>query len=248
MNDNELLDVQNRDELLDEHPDIVDGEIVNESSVSMKEIEALAVEVIPMRKIVVEESNMASDIYQSLFEEDLGEQPRAKRAFKDFAMMGTGRSLKRLAEAYIHPEHDDWTNNFESVLRQLKDYSRKYQWQRRVRMVVTRASAEILAAAQRDAYVHAKDRIALARQLQDAGRTILELANLHKLTQDEAREMVLKGAATKLVQTGAAAERAEQGDILAAIRPEKEVSQMTSEELDQYAGTLQKALFSNSKS
>jgi hypothetical protein len=203
-------------------------------------LEKLAAESLPMRNSVMESGAKAKSAFEDLYKTNLNEPPRAKKAFMDYVALGRGRSLKRLAEDYSLPTNTDWTQNFESNFRTLKRYSSTYQWQYRLRMVVARASAEILAAAQRDAFVHAKDRINLARQAQEAAMTIIDKANLAALTEEEARKM-LKPAAT-LLQLGLTSERAEQGDMLTVIRPEKPVEEMTDDELQEFAETMQKAL------
>lgn len=203
--------------------------------------EDLASETIPMRRSVASAVAAADDMVSSLYVEDLHEPERAKAAFRHYVQLGKGRTLHMLAEKYSDPaDTHGWTNNFESVLRQLKDYSRKYRWQERIRMVITRASAEVLAEAQRDAFVHAKERIELSREAQQAGKLIIDRANLANLTEVEARELLKDGA--KLLQLGLTSERAEQGDVLASIRPDKPIEQMSKEELDEYAATLQKAM------
>jgi hypothetical protein len=201
---------------------------------------ALALEVLPMRKTVSTAVAAADDVYNSLKLEGLNEPERAKRAFRAYVALGKGRTLANLATQYSKREEPTWTNNYDSVLRQLKDYSRKYKWQERIRMVIVRASAEVLAEAQRDAFVHAKVRIDLAREMQDAGKTIIDKADLNSLSVEEARELFKDGL--KALQIGLTSERAEQGDVLASIRPEKPIEQMTKEELDEYAQTLQKAI------
>ncbi len=203
--------------------------------------EQLATESVPARPSVLLDGALASEVADSLSGEDFSrEPPRAKKAFDDYVRMGKGRTLKLLAERYVKPDHVDWTDNFETVFRTVKEYSTKFKWQERLRILVTKASAEVLASAQRDAFVHTKERIKLSQKAQEAGMFIIEKANLKGLDEDEARRL-LKPAAT-LLQLGLTQERAEQGDMLTVIRPEKPVEQMTDSELNEFAETLQKAL------
>jgi hypothetical protein len=187
-------------------------------------------------------------VTESMDNIDYGETPRAKKAFSDYIKLGKGRTLKRLTEEYLKPEYRKevlgeemgWTNNYEYVLRKLKEYSTKFNWQERKMMMIAKASAQVLAATQRDAFVHAKERIKLARSAQEAGKFIIDKANLKNLTQDEARKILKQGVS--LLQLGLVSERAEQGDMLTVVRPSKPVSAMTNDELDEFAHTLQKAL------
>ncbi len=211
-------------------------------------IEELAGEVIPARREKVGEALQSRDAYQSLLDEEMGGPPRAQKAFKDYVRLGKGRTLKLLAETYVKPEYDKsvlgeslgWSSGFEYIFRTLKDYSSHYEWQSRLRMIVAKASAEVLAAAQRDAFIHTKERIRLSQEAQEAGILILERANLKDLTEEEARKL-LKPAAT-LLQLGLTQERAEQGDMLTVIRPDKPVESMSDDELQEFAQTIQKAL------
>lgn len=168
-----------------------------------------------------------------------GEPQRSVLAFKEYVRMGKGRSLKRLAEQ-LSSEDNEWTDNFQSVFDMLKKYSSKYRWQERLRLIITKASAEVLAAAQKDALLHAKERIRYARDAQKYGMMIIEKAQLEQLTAEEARKM-LKPAAT-LLQMGLTSERAETGESLATIKPEKPIREMSDEELDTYADTLLRAI------
>ena len=214
--------------------------VVQQGLVEEQPVEELATEQLPVRAEVMVQAQQAASALDGLLANENFGPPRAQQAFRDFINLGKGRSLKRLAETYADPQCTSWTNNFESVYRMLKDYSRNYHWQDNLRMFVAKASAEVLAAAQRDAFVHAKQRIEYAREAQQAGRIIIEKAQLEKLTVAEARTL-LKPAAT-LLQLGLTSERAEQGDVLAVIRPDKPVEQMSEQELDEFAHTLQKAI------
>jgi hypothetical protein len=175
-----------------------------------------------------------------------GEHPRASRAFRDYVQLGPQRSLPNLAKIYsdpanikIQPEGLRWTPNFESVLRQLKDYSSNFKWQSRLRLIITKATAEQLAETQKDALVHARERIRLARYAQLAGRTILEKAQLDKLSVTEARKLVNQGA--NLVKIGGDAERMETGDRAATMRPDKPIAKMSDEELEAFADVVLRA-------
>lgn len=215
---------------MNETDEILDGELV----------EQLATETIPARTKIVEQGTTALMTLEALRDDSLNEPHRALRAFRDYIGLGKGRTLEALAEEYCKPDYPDWTENKESIWRMLKDYSRKYKWQERLRKVVARASAEVLANAQREAFVNTKQRIEAAHQAYETGLLIIEKAQLEDLMPDEARRL-LKSAAT-LVHLGLTNERAEQGDMLAVIRPDKPVKEMSDEELDQFAMTLQKAL------
>jgi len=203
-------------------------------------MEHLAIDTLPLRPNVIKEANEAAISLDSLRDETLKEPERSVRAFRDYIRLGKGRTLEKLAREYCKPDHSDWPNNFESDWRQLKDYSRKYNWQERLRRFVVRAAAEVLGSAQREAFVNTKDRIAASHTAYEAGLLIIQKAELDKLTAEEARKL-LKPAGT-LVSLGLVNERAEQGDMLGVIRPEKPIEQMSTEELDEFAMTLQKAL------
>lgn len=170
----------------------------------------------------------------------VNEPPRSQVAFNDYVKMGKGRSLERLAQDYCQPENQNWTDNFESVYRQLKEYSRKFGWQQRLRAIITKASTEALAEAQREAFLHTKARIELSVKAQLAGIKVIEAAQLDNLTVEEARKLLKP--ATALLQLGLASERAEAGDNLASIRPDKNPRDMTDEELEEYAATLNRSL------
>jgi hypothetical protein len=203
-------------------------------------LEELIGEPLPARPQVMQNAAAAQSAIDGMIVEGRFGPPRAVKAFRDYVNLGKGRTLSDLAKIYCHPLCKDWTDNYESVLRMLKDYSRWYKWQDNLRMIVAKASAEVLASAQREAFVHGKVRIELAQQAQEAGKTIIDRAELDKLTVKEAR-LLLKSGAT-LLQLGLVSERAEQGDMLAMIRPDKPIKEMTEEELDEFAVTLQKAL------
>ncbi len=163
-----------------------------------------------------------------------GEPERVFRAFKEYIRMGTNRSLPKLTESLI--KNPDWTDSYESVLRMVKGYSSKFEWQQRLRTLITATSAEVLAAAQKDALLHAKQRISFARDAQNFGITIMEKAELDKLTVAEARKLLKDGA--KLLQLGLTGERAEIGDNLAVIKPDKPIREMDDEELEAYTSIL----------
>lgn len=205
-----------------------------------KQIEELATETIKARTNVVEQGSAADDAIKALTVESLNEPIRATKAFKDYVGLGKGRTLEMLARDYSKVDNLDWTDNFESVYRQLKTYSSKYKWQERLRMLVVKASAEVLAGAQREAFVNTKERVRVAHNAYEAGIKIIEKAELDKLTVEEARRLLKPGGT--LIQLGLINERAEQGDMLAVLRPDKPVSEMSDEELDEFATTLQKAI------
>ena len=168
------------------------------------------------------------------------EPQRVSKAFQRYVQMGKGRSLKRLAEELSVPENLEWTANYESNLRMLKDYSSKYNWQERLRSLITKASTEALAEAQREALSHTKERIRIAVTLQRMGMEVIEAAKLDDLSVEEARKMLKP--ASELIKLGLTSERAETGDILAAIKPDKNPRDMTDEELEEYAEVLYRNL------
>jgi hypothetical protein len=220
-----------------------DSESTQETSLQSlptETLDELMEEPLPVRRPVLESAVAAQSAIDGLITGGKFGPPRAQQAFRDYVGLGKGRTLQDLAKIYCHPACKSWTDNYESVLRMLKDYSRFYKWQDNLRMIVAKAQAEVLASVQREAFVHGKVRIDLAQQAQEAGKIILERAELEKLTVREARSL-LKSAAT-LLQLGLVSERAEQGDMLAMIRPDKPIGEMSEEELDEFAMTLQKAI------
>jgi hypothetical protein len=171
-------------------------------------------------------------------EED--EPARVQDAFRRYVQMGKGRSLQKLAEELCKPEVDTWTNNFESVLRMLKEYSSKYNWQERLRGLITKASTEALAEAQREALTHTKERIRISVKVQKMAMAVIEAAQLDNLSVEEARKLLKP--ASELLKLGLNSERAEAGDNLAAIKPDKNPRDMTDQELEEYAEVLYKNL------
>jgi hypothetical protein len=168
------------------------------------------------------------------------EPSRVQEAFRRYVQMGKGRSLQKLAEELSNPEILDWTNNFESVFRMLKDYSSKFNWQERLRNLITKASTEALAEAQREALAHTKERIRISVNLQKLGMTVIDSAKLDNLSVEEARKLLKP--ASELLKLGLSSERAETGDNLAAIKPDKNPRDMTNDELEEYAEVLYRNL------
>jgi hypothetical protein len=165
------------------------------------------------------------------------EPQRAHNAFIDYLQMGSDRSLSRLAERYFNESHAEWKDNtFFSIERTLKEYSRNYNWQQRVRDKMAKVSAKALAKAQREAALNARYRNTLAQLMQKSGALIILKAKLHSLDEDEARKL-LKPAAT-MMKIGFESERAEAGESLTKITPPTPIDQMTDEELESYISTL----------
>jgi hypothetical protein len=220
----------------------VQEEVIEDDSSEEIVGEILALETIPARA-------QSTFVVDGLFTEGQFNEPeRAKVAFRDYVRMGKGRTLIKLAQEYSKPEYHKnhigtatgWTGNYETILRTLKQYSSDYKWQNRVRMEIVKASAEVLAAAQKEALVNTKHRVRLSQQAQEAGKTIIEKAELNKLSVAEARKMLKEGA--NLLRLGLQGERDETGDTLAVLRPEKPIREMSDEELEQYSSRLERTL------
>jgi hypothetical protein len=173
---------------------------------------------------------------ESFYEDEPGEPARVREAFIRYVQMGKGRSLQKLAEELSKPEIFEWTNNYESVLRMLKTYSSDFNWQERLRKLITKASTEALAEAQREALTHTKERIRISVAVQRAAMAVIEAAKLDTLSVEEARKLLKP--ASDLLRLGLSSERAEMGDNLAAIKPDKHPRDMTDEELEELAEAL----------
>jgi hypothetical protein len=170
------------------------------------------------------------------------ETPRALRAFEDYLNDGSARSLRKLAERYAI-EENDWTDNLESIHKQLQQYSRWFDWQNRIRLHIARESASALANAQKFAGTRKRARVQLAGQLQSWGQQILRTAlqsTDKPLTVAEARELMRDGL--QMVRIGMESEREEIGEAMEAIKPPKDPNNMTDEELDEYIDILRQNL------
>lgn len=170
------------------------------------------------------------------------ENARAKKAFEDYVNIGPTRSLEKLTNLYIQPQFDDWTDNYESVLRQLKRYSSNFDWQNRLRMLLTREAASAISAARHEQANSMRGRIATAKKIQKVGNELLEKAskfleaNIDTMSDKDANTL-LKTAVTML-DMGLAAERIEIGGAMDNLVPPKPVSAMDDEELNEFIKVL----------
>lgn len=170
------------------------------------------------------------------------ERARAKEAFEDYINIGPARTLEKLARIYADPENPDWTNNYESVLRQLKNYSSRFDWQNRLRIMLTQEAGNAISAARTEQARSTKGRIALAKKLQTVGGKLIDRAvqllddNMESMTE-KGLNTLLKTAVTAL-DIGLAAERIEIGEAMENILPPKPVSAMDDNELNEFIRTL----------
>lgn len=170
------------------------------------------------------------------------ENQRAKTAFEDYINLGPSRTLERLARFYQDESNLDWTNNFDSILRQLKGYSSNFDWQNRLRMLLTQEAASAISDARIEQTRSARGRIALAKKLQQVGNQLMEKAAIY--LNDNLEEIgpknvntVLRTAVTML-DTGLAAERIEIGEAMETILPPKPISTMPDDELAEFIAHL----------
>lgn len=187
---------------------------------------------------VSEEANLFADLEGNIKRET----PRAKKAFEDYINLGVTRTLEKLARIYCDESNEDWTNNFESVLRQLKGYSSTFDWQNRLRILLTQEAANAISAARSEQAKSARGRIQLAKKLQGVGNQLIDKASEYlamnvDMMSDKDANTLLKTAVTML-DVGLASERVEIGAAIENILPPKPISAMDDEELAEFIKVL----------
>lgn len=167
------------------------------------------------------------------------ETPRAVRAFSDYLNMGRNRSLPKLASHYV--ENDpEWTDNYESVLRILKGYSSRFDWQNRIRIQLAADSAKIASRVRREALESSKERMRLYKKAQTLAEYVFDKAlsmELEDLNAEEARK-ILK-TAVEMMKLGLMGERVEQGAALERVSLHKPIDEYSDDELDEFIRQLQ---------
>jgi hypothetical protein len=227
---------------MSENLEIIEGEVVDEGE------SGLPAQVLPAANsggrpnergslLVGEEAGLK--LYADKTGEVFKETPRALRAFNDYVNMGRNRSLPKLAAHYV--ENDpEWTDNFESVLRILKGYSARFDWQNRIRIQLAADSAKIASRVRREALESSKERLRLYKMLQKKGEAVIYKAlsiDLEDLSSQEAR-LILKQA-IEMVKIGLMGERVEQGAALERVELHKPIDQYSDAELDEFIRRLQ---------
>lgn len=143
--------------------------------------------------------------------------------------MGAGRSIRTLADMYQTRSKHDAASVPTRHLTTLFNWSTSFNWQERVAERQREEQYAARQAARKEAKVLARRRLNRAQLMQDAGAAMLNKAEITKLEPEDARALL--GTALRYMVEGMKAERLELGEMAENIRPPKDISMMSDEEL-----------------